>query len=206
MQKFGSIENSLLILLLVVPGLIIVFVKSTFVTGRRASHTSTILSYFVVSCVYYGIVLPFVDIPWLVSLVGSSAFFTWFCLVFVGPAAFGLALGVDVQKNFLRKLIQRLGLNPVHVMPTAWDWKFGEMGSEWVLVTLKNGTQFAGLFGNQSFAASDPAERDIYIQWVYDIDEEENWISRGETAILVTANEVSTIEFWPYLETVENNE
>ena len=83
-------------------------------------------------------------------------------------------------------------------MPTAWDWKFGNMDNEWVLVTLKDGTRFAGFCGAQSFISSDPAERDIYVQWIYDIDDNHHWQSRGETGVLITSGEVKTIEFWPY--------
>lgn len=89
-------------------------------------------------------------------------------------------------------------------MPTAWDWKFGNMNSQWVLVVLKDGTHFGGLCGPDSFVSSDPTERDIYIQWVYDIDDEKNWHPRGETGVLICAGEVRTIEFWPY-DLEENN-
>lgn len=69
---------------------------------------------------------------------------------------------------------------------------------EWVLVTLKNGTRFAGFCGTDSFMSSEPAERDLYIQWVYDLDDEDNWQPRGETGLLIAGGEISTIEFWPY--------
>ena len=72
------------------------------------------------------------------------------------------------------------------------------MPGEWVLVTLKDGTRFAGFCGPDSFISSDPAERDLYIQWVYDLDDEDGWRSRGETGLLVAGGEISTIEFRSY--------
>ena len=69
---------------------------------------------------------------------------------------------------------------------------------QWVLVTLKDGTRFAGFCGEESFMSSDPGERDIYIQWTYDIDDHNNWSSRGESGVLIAAGEVQTTEFWPY--------
>ena len=71
------------------------------------------------------------------------------------------------------------------------------MTEQWVLVTLKDGTRFAGFCGDESFMSSDPSERDIYIQWTYDIDDQNNWSSRGENGVLIAAGEVQTIEFWP---------
>ena len=82
-------------------------------------------------------------------------------------------------------------------MPTAWDWKFSSMDSQWVLVTLKDDTRFAGYCGPDSFMSSDPIERDIYVQLVYDIDDENNWIPRGDNGVLITSGQVKTIEFWP---------
>ena len=42
------------------------------------------------------------------------------------------------------------------------------------------------------------AKRHIYIRWVYDIDEKNNWSSRGDTSILIAASKIRTMEFWPY--------
>ena len=71
------------------------------------------------------------------------------------------------------------------------------MTGEWVLVTLRNGTRFAGYCGPDSFMSSDPDNRDLYIQWVYDIDDDSGWCPRGENGVLIAAGEISTIEFWP---------
>ena len=46
--------------------------------------------------------------------------------------------------------------------------------------------------------SSDPTERDIYIQRIYDINDEKNWSPRGENGVLIAAGEIKTIEFWPY--------
>ena len=184
-----------------VPGLIALFVRSQFVTGRSPPHTAALLPYLTISIIYYALALPVVDFVLSLEESGYRRPLAWFGLVFIGPALFGLVLGIDIQKGFSRRIIQRLGLNPVHVMPTAWDWKFGSsMANQWVLVTLNDGTRFAGFCGEKySFMSSDPYERDIYIQWIYDIDDEsKTWSSRGDTGVLITAGEVSTIEFWPY--------
>ena len=72
------------------------------------------------------------------------------------------------------------------------------MEQQWVLVTLKNGTRFAGFCGARSFISSIPSEQDIYIQHVYDMDEDDEWHLREDCSVLITSGEVSTIEFWPY--------
>ena len=44
--------------------------------------------------------------------------------------------------------------------------------------------------------SSDPNERDIYIQWVYEIDDDGKWSARDERGLFIAAGEVRTIEFW----------
>ena len=69
------------------------------------------------------------------------------------------------------------------------------MTSKLILVTLKDGIQFAGFCGPESFMSSDPMEHDIYIQRIYDVDDENKWSSRSEKSVLITASEIQTIEF-----------
>lgn len=204
MPELKSIDNLYLILGFLVPGLIVIFVRAQFVTGWRPSHSTTILSYFTISVIYYALALPFVDFVLSIKELGYGKVLAWLTLIFFGPAAFGLFLGINAQKNLFFRGLQWLRLNPVHVVPTAWDWKFGRMGSQWVLVTLKDGIRFGGFFSSGSFASSDPNERDIYIQWLHDIDGENKWHSCGDKTVLITSGQVKTIEFWPY-KTQENS-
>ena len=206
MPDLKSLDNLYLILGFLVPGLIVLFVRSQFVTGRSPSHSAALLPYLTVSVIYYALALPFVRFVLSIHEPGYGKTLAWFTLIFVGPAVLGLLLGVNIQKNLFRRFLQWCGLNPVHVMPTAWDWKFGGMTNQWILVTLKDGTRFAGFCGPDSFMSSDPAERDIYIQWIYDIDDSNNWSPRGENGVLITAGEVQTIEFWPYTSRENSND
>ncbi len=192
MAKLLSLNSLYLILLFIVPGFIALSVRSQFVTGRTLSENkASLLSYLTISVIYGALVLPFVD-P---ELIGKSKL-VWFSLVFVGPIFLGLLLGINIQKDLVRRLLNRFGLYPVHAIPTAWDWKFSSMPEQWVLVTLKDGTRFAGFYGAQSFTSSSPDERDMYIQWVYDINEDGTLsLPDNERGVLISAGEIRTIEF-----------
>ena len=199
MSNLMFLDNIYLALLLFVPGLVVLFVRSQFVTGAKFSHSAAWLPYLAISVIYYALAFPLIEFVVAIDEPVYGKILVWFSLVFAGPAVLGLVLGINIQENLFRRLLQRCGLNPVHVIPTAWDWKFGNMTEQWVLVTLKDGTRFAGFCGSDSFMSSDPAERDIYIQQVYDVDDDNNWSSSGEKALLITADEVQTVEFWPYV-------
>lgn len=196
MPEIKSLQSVYLVLGFLVPGLIASFVRAQFLTGRMPSHTEAALSYLVLSVIYYALALPAVD--WVLTLTepGYQKSLAWFALVFVGPALFGLLLGVNAQKEFTRRFLQWCCLSPVHVMPTAWDWKFGSMKEQWVLAVLKDGTRFAGWCGRGSFASSDPKERDIYIERVFEIDDANNWQQRT-SGVLLAGSEIRSIEFWP---------
>ncbi|MGE3147784.1 MAG: DUF6338 family protein [Pseudorhodoplanes sp.] len=201
----GSVETIYLVLAFIVPGLIASFVRAQFITGRTASHAEAALSYLTLSVVYYALALPAVDHALTLDEPGYRKALTWFALVFAGPSLFGLLLGLNAQKELTRRLLKRIGLNPVHVMPTAWDWKFGSMKEAWVLAVLKDGTKFAGFCGAGSFMSSDPKERDLYIQRVYELDENNIWHPR-ENGVLIAAGEIRTIEFWPYRKEISHDQ
>ncbi len=197
MHEISSTNSVYYVLAFLVPGLVAIFVRAQFITGRLPKHNEARLTYFVISMIYYAITLPGLEVA--LTSQGTPYFrtFVWFLLIFIGPAILGLVLGLNSQKGWLRQFIQYFGLNPVHTLPTSWDWKFGNMGAQWVLVTLKNGTRFAGYCGSSSFISSDPNERDLYIERIFDLNDDDEWKPRGENGVLITGGEISTIEFWP---------
>ena len=66
-----------------------------------------------------------------------------------------------------------------------------------VMVTLENDETVAGFFGTNSFASSDMAERDLYIEEEYTVTEEGIWESRPEkVGILIPMKGIRYIEFW----------
>ena len=190
------------ILALLIPGVVILYVRIQFLTGRYVPTTDQLLNYAAVSLVYYGIVFTLVPVVSKFSTINpltitSAQVILWLAILFVGPVICGILLGIGAQKNWIRLAFRAVHLNLVHPTPTAWDWKFGLRREEWVLVTLKNGTKFAGFVGQNSFMSSDPAERDIFIEKVYDIDDDDQWQARNSSALIV-GGEISTVESWPY--------
>jgi hypothetical protein len=199
MFDFKGIENFQLVLLFVVPGLVALFVRSQFITGRTPLPSENILSFVVLSLVYYSFTILFLEKafsvrePWIVQAG------IWILLVLVGPALFGLTLGIAAQKEWAYRLGDKVGLTVVHVIPAAWDWRFSRMprNGMFVMVTLKNDQMVAGLFGSNSFASSDKGERDIYIEEEYIVTEDGEWQSRREkVGILISVREIKYIEFW----------
>jgi len=157
------------------------------------------LTFLVLSLIYYSFTIFFIEQalsvkePWLVRAV------VWILLILIGPALFGLILGIAAQKGWGGWFANKFDLSIVHVIPTAWDWRFSKVprGGMFTLVTLTNGDRVAGLFGPNSFASSDTGERDLYIEEEYLVGDEGEWQARPEkVGILIPAREIRYVEFW----------
>ena len=194
-----NLDQLYLILAFIVPGLVIFFVRSKFITGRRPTHAENILTYLVLSVGYYALTIPFVQgalslrEPWF-AIAGI-----WILLTLLGPAVLGLLLGVLAQKGYGSWIAEKLNITTVHVIPAAWDWRFSRLprGGLFIMVTLTNDQMVAGFFGRNSFASSDETERDLYIEEEYDVTESGEWKPRpARVGILIPGREIRHVEFW----------
>jgi hypothetical protein len=191
-----DLNNIYLVAAFIIPGLIITYIRAQFIAGRLEKFSDAALGYLTLTLVYYGISIPFIGL--ILNLEkGLLKTLLWWALIIVGPSAFGLLLGVAIQRDWLRWIATKLRLRLVHNTPTSWDWRFATCETaRFVMVTLTDGTKFAGIFGVNSFASTDPAERDLYIEEVMDVDETGAWNYRDEVhGVLLLAKEIRFIEF-----------
>lgn len=196
-----SLDDVLLLGLTLVPGLIILFTRSYFLTARPLQIKEQAFAYLIVTMVYWGLWfialgddllgLADIDRPRLTALFGLG-------LVVVVPAIVGLLLGVEVKLGLLLDTLKFFKMNPVHPVPSAWDRKFGNMGEEFAVVTTKDGTEYCGLLDRQSIASSDPLERDLYISRLYKFGADKNkdpWIPTENRSLLLKSDTIVSIEF-----------
>ena len=195
-MNFLTGASPFIFLVFFVPGAIILYVRSQLTTGRLPPPSERFLSYLILSTIYLALTLPFIDYQPDLGLanLGSRSWIIW---LFMVPIVVGLVLALT--GSHFRDFLMKIGLKPVHPIPSAWDWKFSNVSEQWVLVTLSDGSQVAGLLGVESFVSDDPAERDIYIDQVYTFDPNSGkWTEAGRKSILVAGGQVKTVEFWPY--------
>ncbi len=221
MFDFLKIENVPFILFFIVPGLIISFIRAQFIKNRVLTNSESVLSYLTISMIYHALVFPLflifipeiIQLPSmkeLIQLVHTNIGYTIFIFVIfvlIIPLVFGLLLGLNIQEEWIYSLLRRCKINPVHAVSTAWDWKFSIMREQWVLVTLKDDTKYAGYCDPESsFFSSEPTERDIYIEYVYNLDDDNKWEPIPGKSVLITGGEVKTIEFWQRKEEATSDE
>jgi hypothetical protein len=182
----------------IVPGYIIGAIRTQFVAGRRQQKIELLvlesLALSLVNlCLWYPALVAGFPASGAVTAWNGMA---WLCAFLVSPAVIGAFLGIAALKNWWHGIANRLGTAPLHPMPTAWDWKFAQREQTWMYVTLKDDTKFAGFCGARSFISSEPAERDLYIQEVYEIGEDQVWKPKG-SGLYIASGEIRSIEFWP---------
>lgn len=195
MLNLASLDNLPLILVCVVLGFIMMSIRSQFLTGRSRSDSRTFLIYVTISLLYNSFVFPFIDYIQLQSEFDFVKMLIWLALSIFVPALLGLLFGLSAQKNWFYNVLRRCGLNIVHPVETAWDYTLGtNMVGQYIIVTLKDGTYFGGFCGEKSFISSEPSERDIYIERIYDIGNNNTWHLRNQTSVIVASGQVSRIE------------
>lgn len=191
-------EKLQLFFLFTVPGMVALYVRAQFLDGRMPGLGDGITVYVALSLLYHA--AWFTASPEIYAVTLSTATTCqkvgWIALLFIGPVILGILSGLNVQKQWLKHVLERIGLKTMHPVASAWDWHFSKVAESWVLVILKDGTKWGGLLGPKSFISSSSSERDIFIEKVYFVHNDGKWEERS-SSVLISPGEVQTIEFWP---------
>ncbi len=85
-----------------------------------------------------------------------------------------------------------------HPTLKPWDFVFSQRAPYWVIATLNDGRQVAGLYWAKSFASSNPAPEQIYLQETWVLNEDGGFERRREDSagIIILAKEITTLELF----------
>lgn len=196
---FSNSDTALYTLAFLVPGFIWQWVFSALVIQRKEDAQTLLIRFLAMSSVNYALW------SWLIYIISrpgfsvkyplQSAFYS-LGIIFVSPTLLGFLTGLFSRKGAVRHILVKCGFKPGHATPVSWDYKFGSVNPGWIIVTLTDGSQVAGYFGESSFASSEFGDRDLYIQEVWEIQETGIWkkIERSD-GILLCSNQIKYIEF-----------
>ncbi|WP_219623298.1 DUF6338 family protein [Paenibacillus pasadenensis] len=193
-----------------VPGYLMFWVFSIFVPTRESQLQTAILRYLFFSCLNYALWSP---LFYYLAKIDYSIHHTlrWFALmagvVLLSPILLGMFFSWLVQQKWLRKMMFKVSKSAFHPIPTAWDYKMSNLSGSWAIVTLNDGSQVLGWYGSQSFSSSIAGERDLFLESVFQMDEDGAWIKRKNTeGIWIPANQIKWIEFFSDDKEVSNDE
>lgn len=196
MADFLTPQTLALFLLFSVPGIVMLYFRAQFLTGKLPPVGEGVISYVTLSLVYHAIIYPVVAPLYRALPITGWLWLGWFAVIFIGPGAVGLLLGLNIRKGWSKWLVNKLGINTIHPVNCAWDWRFGQCEEGWVIAKLKDGTTWGGYLGTNSFMSSDTAERDIFIESVYSVSEGSEWEPRS-SSVWIAHGEIQSLEFLP---------
>jgi hypothetical protein len=86
----------------------------------------------------------------------------------------------------------------VHPIRKPWDYVFGKREPFWVIVHLHGGQRIGGRFDVESFASSDPADEQIYLEAVWVLDEQDRFLRPvdGSRGIIIMKEEIRAVELF----------
>lgn len=123
----------------------------------------------------------------------------YMCVLLFAPIGWAFVLkGLRSTKFFQRSM--------PHPTAKPWDYVFAQRKPYWIIVTLKDGKQFAGRFDSKSFASSAPAVEQLYLEETWNLNIDGGFERpRNETAgILILSAEILTVEFFNLTTGVDN--
>jgi hypothetical protein len=197
MSELLSPEKLNLFLMFAVPGIIALYIRGQFLSGRLPPLAEGAIAYVTLSLIYQALCFPLSKWLFASGLSDFRHWIGWFAFVFVVPALIGIVLGLNIRKGWTKRLINKFGITTIHPVNSAWDWRFGQCEECWVIVALKDGTRWYGYLGAGSFMSSDVNERDIFIEYVYQSESEgKPWTPR-HSGVWIAHGEIQSLEFLP---------
>jgi hypothetical protein len=195
MEKlFESAHTLALFLLFFLPGFVSLKVYDSLVPSERRDFSKSIYEVAAYSTLNYSLLYPVVD--WMLSQRAAYNAATWgagVLLLVAFPSLWPFLWIQVVKSRFFSKRF-------VHPTQKPWDFVFGQRKPYWAIVHLKDSRKIAGVYGERSFASSNPAEPQIYLEEVWRLDDSghfERAVNESE-GILILESEILAVEFFRY--------
>jgi hypothetical protein len=114
-----------------------------------------------------------------------------FSIVIIAPIIYAMIFNIISKRKWFSKFL----INPTK---SAWDSFFSRRESYYVIVTLKNGKRIGGKYGLNSYSSTYPNPEGLYLEEVWKLNDKNGFdeIVDQTEGILITENEISTIEFY----------
>lgn len=189
-----NVDKLALFLIFFVPGFISMKVYDLMVPGEPRDFSKSLFE-----AISYS-TLNFAALFWLIAKVQTGGFYSeHFVLYSLAVIAVMVVVPAFWPFAFLRlsacRPIAKRFVNPIR---KPWDYVFGKHDPFWIIVHLKDGQKIAGRFGIDSFASSNPADEQIYLEEVWVLGDDDSFLAPVEDSrgIIIMNNEIRAVEFF----------
>ncbi|MDZ5784606.1 DUF6338 family protein, partial [Marinococcus luteus] len=133
-MPFDSYDSVLYSIIFLVPGYVMNTAFESIVVTRSYSWQNNILRFLIFSILNYALWSWFLyeaieetvwanhPVYWFLSLIG---------VLVVSPYIVGFLFGIISKKEWIRNILALLNINPIHQVPTAWDYIMHR--SSWII-------------------------------------------------------------------------
>lgn len=182
-----------LFVLFIMPGFISMRVYRLFHPAPDNDTSKILIDVVSYSCINYALLLVPIYLVETNNIFNTHPFLYYVFYLFV----------LIIIPVLLPILLLKVRQNPIirqklpHPMARAWDYFFSTNQCCWVLVTLKNGKKYGGLYSYNSFATSRPEPEQLYLEqhWALDENGDLDHELTDTLGILILTNEIESVEF-----------
>lgn len=184
----------LLFIAFVIPGFISLKTYELLLPSVTKESAKQLIDAITYSCVNYALLLwPIYEVEVSqVQLDHPSVYVAFYVLVLlVAPIAWAYLFSELRRTEFFQTAMPHPTLKP-------WDYVFEKRNEYWIIATLKDGKQIAGLYGSSSFASSAPAPEQLYLEeaWVLNDDGGFDRKRLDTAGIMILSTDLVTIELF----------
>lgn len=192
-----------LFVLFIMPGFISMRVYRLFHPAPDNDTSKILIDVVSYSCINYSFLLIPIYLVEINGIFLSHPFLYYlfyFLVLIIIPVLLPILLLKARQSPRIRQKLP-------HPMARAWDYFFSTNQCCWVLVTLKNGKKYGGLYSYNSFATSRPEPEQLYLEKHWALDEEGDFDHEltDTLGILILTNEIESVEFIKLKEPTTSN-
>lgn len=193
----------LLFVLFIMPGFISMRVYRLFHPAADNDTSKILIDVVSYSCINYSFLLIPIYLIETNKIIDSHPFWYYifyFLVLIIVPVFLPILLLMIRQSNRIRQILP-------HPMGRAWDYFFSTNQCCWVLVTLKNGKKYGGLYSYNSFASSRPEPEQLYLEKNLALDNNGDFDHEltDTLGIIILTNEIESVEFIKLQEPTTSN-
>jgi hypothetical protein len=189
-----QIDKLSLFLIFFIPGFISIKIYDLLIPSEKRDFSKSIFEVIGFSAI------NFAALSWFIILIHSGNFYRdhrlWYLLallivIFVIPILWPIVLLKVLSWSPIAKRV-------IHPILKPWDYIFGKRNAYWVIIHLQDGRKIGGKYDKNSFASSYPAEEQIYLEEVWELDEKSAFKKRIDRSngIIILGKDISSIEFF----------
>lgn len=187
-------DKLILFIAFAIPGFISIKTYDLLLPSERREVGKSLVDAVAYSCVNYSL------LSWLILLdqkyQWAKNYPAWhiilvFLVLFAFPVIWAWTFVWLRKQDFFK-------IYAPHPIPKPWDYVFGNGQSYWVVVELSGGEIIGGMYDTKSFASSYPAEEQLYIQQLWEIEDNDKFIKPLERShgAIISASEIKLIRFY----------